>query len=180
MNTSLSVAFYKHFSYNMNVYLHRGWVFMIITFCGHSNYLYNNNVEQRLISLIHDVSKGEAVSFYLGGYGNFDILALKCAKSYKLYQPNSKLIFVTPYINKWLNDRKELLLKNYDEIIYPEIETTPLKYAITKRNEWMVNKSDILICYVNTHYGGAYKTLLYAHSRNKSYVNLYTGNYTIY
>lgn len=101
-------------------------------------------------------------------------------KKYKETHPDTKLIFIFPYQNKWLEDRRAQIEKEYDEIIYPELERVPLKFAILKRNEFMVGQADRVICYVQTHYGGAYKTLLYAHKRKKSYVNLYQGDYELY
>lgn len=62
--------------------------------------------------------------------------------------------------------------KLYDSIIYPPIENTPPKFAIIKRNEWMVNKSDLIIAYVNRSYGGAYKSFAYAEKKKKTIINL--------
>ena len=63
---------------------------------------------------------------------------------------------------------------------YGGFDNFALKCAIIKRNEWMVDQADYLFSYVKTHYGGAYKTLLYAHKHNKRYTNLYQGNYELY
>lgn len=153
---------------------------MIITFCGHSNFKAEQGDEGRALQILENIAKGEQVDFYLGGYGGFDRFALRCAKKYKETHPDTKLIFISPYQNKWLEDRRAQIEKEYDEIIYPELERVPLKFAILKRNEFMVGQADHVICYVQTHYGGAYKTLLYAHKRKKSYVNLYQGDYELY
>ena len=83
-------------------------------------------------------------------------------------------------MGKWLDERKDYLEKEYDEIVYPEIENTIPKFAISKRNEWMINQADYVFAYVQTHYVGAYKTLLYAHKHHKPYTNLYKGNYELY
>lgn len=152
---------------------------MIITFCGHSDYTSKLQDEKDLFNLIEKVSQGNKVDFYLGGYGNFDKFALKCAKKYKEKYQNTKIIFITPYVDNWLNSRKDIIYKNYDEIIYPEIENVPKKFAILKRNEWMIKKADYLFAYVNLHFGGAYKTLFYAHTNKKPYTNLYKGNFNI-
>lgn len=153
---------------------------MIITFCGHSNYLKSIEDEKRLLNLLEMVVQGNQVDFYLGGYGGFDSFALKCAKKYKQCHKNANLVFITPYLGKWLNNRKDVLEKNYDEIVYPEIENIPQKFAIIKRNEWMIDQADYIFVYVRTHYGGAYKSLLYAHKHKKPYVNLYQGEYELY
>lgn len=153
---------------------------MVITFFGHSSTIYSDIDEKRLFEQIEKITKGDDVDFYLGGYGNFDALAKNCAKQYKISHPNARIIFVTPYLNKWLDERKDYIEKEYDEILYPELEQTPLKFAISKRNEWMVKQADYVFAYVNTHYGGAYNALLYAAKHNKPYMNLYSGDYELY
>lgn len=153
---------------------------MIITFCGHSKYSEGATDESKLLTLFDELSNGEDITFYLGGYGDFDAFCKKCAKQYKALHPNAKLLFITPYLDKWLDDRREYLQREYDGIIYPEIENVPLRYAISKRNEWMVREADHVIAYVRSHYGGAYQTLLYAHKHNKPYTNLYEGEYELY
>ena len=153
---------------------------MIITFCGHSSYSENTKDEEKILKLLEEISNGEDITFYLGGYGNFDSFCRNCAEKYKKLHPNSKLIFITPYLGKWLDERKDYLEKAYDVIVYPEIENTPPKFAISKRNEWMVNQADYVIAYVSLHFGGAYNTLLYAHKHNKPYTNIYEGNYELY
>lgn len=153
---------------------------MIVTFCGHRDYIGDLNDEQLLLELFEKTIKGEAVQFYIGGYGNFDKFALKCAKLYKNTHPNATIVFITPYLNKWLNDRKSTIEACYDTTIYPPIENTPQNLAVLKRNEWMVGQADYVFAYVKAHYGGAYKTLLYAHKHNKPYTNLYQGDYKLY
>ena len=164
----------------MYVYIHIEVLYMIITFCGHSSYLQNTDDEKRLLHLIEEIACGRQITFYLGGYGNFDCFARECAQKYKATHNDSRIVFITPYINKWLNDRKELLEKDYDEVIYPELENTPLKFAIRKRNEWMIQKSDYVFAYVERHFGGAYNSLLYAYKHKKPYINLYSGNFELY
>ena len=60
----------------------------------------------------------------------------------------------------------------YDSTIYPPIENTPMRYAISKRNEWMILNSDIVVAYVKRSYGGAYKTLQFAYRNQKKIINL--------
>ncbi|MBO7297742.1 MAG: DUF1273 domain-containing protein [Clostridia bacterium] len=153
---------------------------MVITFCGHSNYTGNSADEKRLLKLIEEVAQGKRVEFYLGGYGGFDSFALKCAKKYQENHSEANIIFITPYLDSWLNTRKSILEKTYDTILYPELENVPKKFTILKRNEWMVSQADYIFCYVRTHYGGAYKTLLYADKHKKPYINLYQGDYELY
>ncbi|MBR1983987.1 MAG: hypothetical protein IKA12_04805 [Clostridia bacterium] len=152
---------------------------MIITFFGHSNYTSSFEDEERLLKLIEDVAQSNQVDFYLGGYGAFNGFAFHCAKKYKEIHTNAKLIFITPYLGSWLDNRKDIINKSFDMIIYPEIEHVPKRFAILKRNEWMAKQADYVFGYVHTHYGGAYKALLYAHKHKKPYTNLYQGKYEL-
>ena len=108
------------------------------------------------------------------GYGAFDGLALRCCKEYKASHPTAILLFVTSYLDPDYLKRRETLLGGYDGIETPPIEGTPPKYAILKRNEYMVDQSDLLIAYVNYGWGGAAKILEYAVKRHKKYINLGT------
>lgn len=150
---------------------------MIITFCGHSDYISSTKDEARLLDLIKNVAHGAQVDFYLGGYGKFDSFALRCAKKYKAQHPNANLVFITPYLDE---RHKKEKLKEYDAILYPDLEFVPKKFAICKRNEWMIRQADYVFAYVCTRTGGAYKTLLYAHKHNKPYTNLYQGEYALF
>ena len=46
---------------------------MIISFFGHSMALPYDKYEDKVMELLEDVSKGQHVDFYLGGYGNFEL-----------------------------------------------------------------------------------------------------------
>lgn len=73
---------------------------MIITFCGHSDYFSKNDDKNKLLQVINELANGEEVTFYLGGYGGFDLFAMQCAKTFKVINPKSKIVFVTPYLHK--------------------------------------------------------------------------------
>ena len=144
---------------------------MVITFCGHSDFSKSEEYEIKLINLLEKFCKQHQVDFYLGDYGKFDAFAYCCAKKIKEMQPKTKLYFVSPYLNN--NFRKLLMAKNkFDEIIYPALENVPPKFAILKRNEWMVEKSDVIIAFVNRNFGGAIKMLSFAKKKKKKIINL--------
>ena len=61
--------------------------------------------------------------------------------------------------------------------IYPEgIECVPKKYAISYRNDWIVKKADMVICYITHNYGGAAKFVEKACKNRKIVYNL-SNNY---
>ena len=48
----------------------------------------------------------------------------------------------------------------------------PKRYAILKRNEYMIERADVVIAFVNRNFGGAYKSYDYAKRKNKKIYNL--------
>ena len=145
---------------------------MIITFCGHSNYSYDDTIKEKLRDLLlQNIKKNPACKFYLGGYGNFDSLCLKILKELKINFPNIQLLFITPYLNNEYSKLKTAKLY-YDGIIYPPLENIPLRFCISRRNEWMIDKADLIIAFVKYSWGGAAKTLDYAKRKKALFCNL--------
>ena len=116
----------------------------------------------------------EKTLFYCGGYGDFDRLSAEVCRSIKDSNPNCETVFITPYITEPQQEKIKFLIDSglYDSAIYPPLENVPLKFAIVKRNEWIIDESDIIIAYVNHTHGGAYKALEYARRKKKFIVNL--------
>ena len=52
------------------------------------------------------------------------------------------------------------------------MKNTYPKSAITLRNRWMVEKSDVVICYLERERGGAYAAMKYAMAMEKNIVML--------
>ena len=145
---------------------------MIITFCGHSNCLFNNDVKEQLKNILqNEIIKNPTCKFYLGGYGDFDGFCLRTLKALKTNFPKIELIFITPYLDKNYS-KLEFAKYHYDDVIFPPLESVPRKFAILKRNEWMVNEADLVIAYVMYSWGGAAKTLEYAKRKKKTIINL--------
>ena len=90
---------------------------MIISFCGHSNFSSTPQLKNKLMELLETTINGKQVEFYLGGYGGFDSFARSCCAEYKERHQNATLIFVTPYLGDYLNNRKDYIEKYYDTSI---------------------------------------------------------------
>jgi len=146
---------------------------MTITFCGHSDFCEAAETETALLDLLEDLIGEQSVEFFLGGYGNFDRFAYSCCKKYKENHKNASLVFVTPYITEdYEKNHLFYIRQNYDSVIYPPIENRPLKFAISYRNQYMIDSADIVISYIQRHFGGAYKTYEYARKKNKPIYNI--------
>lgn len=146
---------------------------MIITFCGHSRFLKSAEREEEVLLILEKLVGDSDADFFLGGYGEFDEFAYACSKKFKERHPSVSLVFVTPYITlDYQKNHLEYKASLYDSIIYPEIEEKPLRFAITYRNRYMIERADFIIAYVNRTSGGAYKTLRYAKKLGKNIYNI--------
>lgn len=146
---------------------------MIVTFCGHADFLKSEKYEQILLNLLEKVVGDRPAEMYLGGYGGFDDFAYDCCKKYKRTHPGISLVFVTPYLTEaYQKDHLKNQENRFDYILYPEIENKPKKFAIVYRNKYMVEKADVVIAYVMHDFGGAYATYTYAKRKGKEIFNL--------
>ena len=66
---------------------------------------------------------------------------------------------------------RQIDMNRYEESVYPPLEHVPRRFAILRRNEWMVDKADILVSYVLHGWGGAAKTLAYAEKKGKEIIS---------
>ena len=121
---------------------------MNVTFCGHSKLYQTENISKWLDIILPALIEGGATTFYLGGYGDFDSLAAAAVRRQKTKYPNIEAVLVLAYLNR------EMDASRYDGTTYPPLETVPPRYAIVRRNEWMVRESDVVISGV-THGWGA-------------------------
>lgn len=96
----------------------------------------------------------------LGGYGEFDSMAAAVRDAKKLH-PHIRSMLVIPYMDREYNPQY------YDGSIYPPLETVPRRFAISKRNEWMIEQADVVVACVTHNWGGAATTLTYARRKKK-------------
>lgn len=134
---------------------------MIVTFCGHREVREPEKVRNWLYVTVEGLILEGADCFYLGGYGRFDAMAANIVRELKGKYPHIRSVLTLPYLDR------EYDLSGYDESIYPPLENVPRRYAISKRNEYMVDKADVVVAYVVYGFGGASKTLRYAERKQK-------------
>ena len=148
---------------------------MIIAFSGHSVVLFRDKIKQTVKEQIRNYAvKGEKIICYLGGYGDFDNICARACKELKEECPHIELVYITPYISLSEQAKIKAMQESgeYDSSIYPPIENVPPKFAISKRNEWMMASADLIIAYVEHNFGGAYKALKFAERKKKKIINI--------
>ncbi len=124
---------------------------MVCTFFGHGN------APKEIIpvfknTIIKLIEENEVDTFYVGNHGHFDFYAETILKELSEIYPHIKYSVVLAYLPRG----SEGEYYDFSNTIYPEgIENTPLKYAILKRNDWMLDRADYVITYVKTVVGGA-------------------------
>ena len=134
---------------------------MIVTFCGHREVNEPETVKGWLEEVVDSLIHEGADTFYLGGYGQFDALAAAVVREKKERYPQIRSVLVLPYLDR------EYDASAYDETLYPPLENVPRRYAILRRNEYMVDHADVVVAYVVYSFGGAGKTLKYAERKQK-------------
>jgi len=126
------------------------------------------------------IDENEYVDFLVGRNGEFD----QCVSSSVLRvrrnhrDDNSALVLVLPYPTaEYLNN------ENYFQDYYTDIEISHVatmahpKSAIQIRNQEMVNRADLIICYIERKKGGAWRTVDYAIKQGKAVINLIEESY---
>lgn len=141
----------------------------ICCFAGHARLSEEEKVKIKLKKeIINLIEKENVTTFYSGGKGDFDWLCARTVDELRKDYPFIKSYLARAYLPKEKDDYEEYLIEKYfDSTVYPDIEKVPQRFAIIKRNEWVVNNSNFLIAYVEHDWGGAYKTLEYAEKRRK-------------
>ena len=143
-----------------------------VSFIGHRRVDDFRFVEEQLDDIIGElIRRKEFVEFYVGRNGDFDTMVAssikRCQKRFG--KENNSLILVLPYTVADMDFLEEF----YDEIWIPdELHGAHFKNAITKRNEWFVNNSDLLIAYVLRDKGGAATCLKMAKNKKISVLNI--------
>jgi len=139
------------------------------TFFGHR--IINKDIKDLLTRQIENLIAEYGVNvFYVGNNGQFDHLVAAVLRELKSRNLQISYSIVLAYLPEREKEYNQL---SYTETIYPEgLEYTPPRFAISKRNQWMVQQSDYVIAYVEHSIGGAAQFTEYARKKHKTVINL--------
>ena len=147
----------------LNIFIR--WYFMRrkrCCFAGHGK-ICDGKIKEKLLQHITTLIEEENVKdFWVGSYGDFDEYSASILIELKQTYTDMRIELVTPYLREKIS-ANNAYYSHFNCVIVADIpENTPHKYRILKTNEYMVNKSDYIICYVEHSWGGAAKTFEYA------------------
>lgn len=108
--------------------------------------------------------------FLVGNQGAFDALAKSVLKELQKDGYDITYYIVIPYLPTKKKPQDD---SSQEPTLFPEgLEAVPKRYAISKRNRWMVEVSDSVICYIRHWQGGAASAVEYAKRKKKTIINL--------
>ena len=113
-----------------------------------------HNIRPKLTEIIEKLIVDEGVTyFYVGHQGQFDSIVYSVLKELKARYPQIRYTVVLAYMPN------EHIREIYGEdTLFPDgLESVPKRFAISKRNDWMLKHSDIAVCYVWKVTGGEAK-----------------------
>ena len=117
----------------------------------------------------------EYVEFLIGRDGEFDQIVASTVRRAKcdIRDDNCELIWVLAYPKAEYANNADSFDEYYDSIeICDEAARSHPQAAIQIRNRSMVDRPDLVVCYVEHETGGAFQTMAYAEKSGKAAINL--------
>ena len=147
-----------------------------VSFFGHRHIDNYFAVEKKLEELVRKLlTSKNYVEFLIGRDREFDQIVASTVKAVKrsIGDNNSALVWVMAYPKAEYSNNVESFDDYYDEIEVCEASSQcHFKSAIQVRNRNMVDRSDLVVCFIERDSGGAYSTLQYAIKQEKQVINL--------
>ena len=139
---------------------------MICTFFGHRDA--PDAIRPRLRETLAELIERQDVrQFYVGNQGNFDAMARSVlAELQTTYEIRYEVVLA------YMPQETDPFYKNIPTVLPEGIEAVPRRFAIDRRNRWMIERSDIVVTYVTRNFGGAAKFRDIAKKKRKTVIDL--------
>ena len=140
------------------------------TFFGHRECPDSIKIKLREV-LIELITNHDVDMFYVGNQGQFDAIVHSVLRELKKEYPQINYAVVLAYM-----PGKQTEYDDYSNTMLPEgIESVHPRYAISWRNNWMLQQADYVVTYITHSWGGAAQYTEKARNEGKTIFN--TGNY---
>ena len=113
-----------------------------------------HNIREKLTAIIESlITEDNVTEFYVGHQGQFDNMAYSVLKELKSNYQHIRYTVVLAYM-------PDSYIKEVygEDTLFPNgMESVPRRFAISKRNDWIIQHSSFAVCYVHKITGGAAK-----------------------
>ena len=149
----------------------RGGFLKSCCFIGHKDC--PNNIRDKLRDDIRRLINKGVETFYVGTQGNFDKVVYEVLRELER-EYEIKTIVVLAYLDR----KSQNIYFDMDKTVFPdELTKVPLRFAIRRRNSYMIERSDYVVTYLNTPYSNTIANVEEAIRKKKVVINL--GDYSI-
>lgn len=126
-------------------------------------------IKERLLKTIETLIVESGVThFYVGTQGGFDKLVYDI-----LCELEERHTIQTTVVLAYLNNSHEKVYYDTEKTIFPdELTKTPLRFAISKRNSFLINRCEYLICYLETPFSNTHNIVREALKKKKEVINI--------
>ena len=139
----------------------------ICGFCGH--YDAPDTIRPALESAIEQlIVNGQAKIFYVGNQGAYDRIVTSILQKLKRKYDEMQYYVVLAY----MPGKKRTYAGSVPTLLPEGMELVPGRFAIARRNRWIVEQAAFMIAYVTQDVGGAAQTLAYARQKGVKILNL--------
>lgn len=141
---------------------------MRVTFFGHREI--PDGVSATLKSTIEQlIVHQKADIFYVGHQGEFDSMVRRTLQELKTVYPHISYTVVLAYMPPV---DKRLFTEDIPTLYPDGLEYTPKRFAISRRNSWMIEHCDVVVSYVTHSIGGAATFTEMAEKKGKRVIRL--------
>ncbi len=139
----------------------------VCTFFGHRDC--PESIKPILRSTLVDLIQNQGVDlFYVGNQGQFDAYVRRTLQELTRIYPHVRYAVVLaclPGIAGEYEDASDTVLPEGLETVHP-------RFAVSRRNEWMLCRADFAVTYITHTWGGAYRYAGKARKQRKTVINL--------
>jgi len=123
--------------------------------------------KKRLRYEIENLIKKSVTTFFVGTQGAFDKIVYEVLSELENeYEIN--IIVVLAYLN-----RNRHVYYDIEKSIFPDCLTkTPVRFAISRRNDYMLKNSQYVICYLDDPFSNTANFVIKAKRQNKRIINI--------
>ena len=138
---------------------------MICTFFGHKNV--GSDVKEKIKHTVEGLIKDGVVDYYVGNNGNFDYYVQVVLTEIMKNQSEVHLTVVLSHLGE------RAMVADQECTLFPEgLELALPRFAISKRNDWLIKNSQIAVIYVNNSFSNSYKLMEKARKKGVKIINI--------